>query len=123
MSKNLYKYVEYSFISDEPYTRYLEAENLDEVRNFMMRDRDWDPIHHILIISRDKYENDKWNFFWEADNIFGTWNVRPGYIEKLDYSLVNISNIFKNIDKIVLDMDLIAKNTIYQNYRGAYIND
>ena len=122
MSKNLYKYVEYSFISDEPYTRYLEADNLDEVRDFIMRDRDWDPIHHRLIISYDKYENNKWNFFWEADNIFGTWNVRPGHIEKLDYSLANVSNIFKNIDKIVLDMELIAKNTIYQNYRGI-IND
>ena len=122
MIKHLYKYAEYSCVSDEPYTRYLEAENLDEVRDFIMRDRDWDPIHHRLVISRDKYENDKWNFFWEADNIFGTWNVRPGYIEKLDYSLVNVSNIFKNIDKIVLDMDLIAKNTIYQNYRGI-IND
>ena len=122
MSKNLYKYVEYSYVSDEPYTRYLEAENLDEVRDFITRDRDWDPIPHRLIISRDKYEKDKWNFFWEADNIFGTWNVRPGYIEKLDYSLANVSNIFKNIDKIVLDMELIAKNTIYQNYRGI-IND
>ena len=122
MSKNLYKYVEYSFISDKPYTRYLEAENLDEVRDFIMRDRDWDPIHHRLIISHYKYENDKWNFFWEADNMFGTWNVRPGYIEKLDYSLANVSNIFKDIDKIVLNMELIAKNTIYQNYRGI-IND
>ena len=120
MIKNLYKYVEYSFISDEPYTRYLEAENLDEVRDFIMKTRDWDPIHHRLIISHDVCEKDKWNFFWEADNIFGTWNVRPGYIEKLDYSLANVSNIFKNIDKIVLDMDLIAKNTIYKNYRGDY---
>ena len=59
MSKKLYKYVEYSFISDKPYTRYLEAENLDEVRDFIIRDRDWDPIHHRLIISRDQYEKDQ----------------------------------------------------------------
>ena len=120
MSKNLYKYVEYSFVSDKPYTRYLEAENLDEVRDFIMRDRDWDPIHHRLIISRDKDKKDKWNFFWEADNIFGIWNDRLGYIEKLNYSVVDASNIFKNIDKIVLDMELIAKNTIYQKSRGYY---
>lgn len=120
MSKYLYKYVEYSYVSDKHYTKYLEAENLDEVRDFILRDRDWDPIHHRLIISHDKHENNKWNFFWEADTIFGTWNVRPGYIEKIDSDFDDVTNIFKNVDKIVLDMDLIAKNTIYQKTRGYY---
>lgn len=31
-----------------------------------------------------------------------------------------ISNKETNVDKIVLDMDLIAKNTIYQKTRGYY---
>ena len=120
MSKKLYKYVEYSYVSDKHYTRYFEVENLDEVRDFIIRDRDWDPKHHRIIISQDKDKKDKWNFFWEADTIFGTWNVRPGYIEKIDSSLADVSNIFKNVDKLELDIELIAKNTIYQKSRGYY---
>ena len=120
MIKHLYKYVEYSFISDKPYIRYLSVNDILDIESEILKIRGLDPKENKLIVGPDMSNENKWNFYWEAYSPFGMTNLRPGYIEKIDSDLDDVSNIFKNIDKIVLDMDLIAKNTIYQKTRGYY---
>lgn len=134
MSKYLYKYVEYNCITDKPYVKYLSVNTLLDIESVMLKIRGLDPEKNRLFITPDMDNKNKWYFTWETDFPFGVKNVnvRPGYIEKIDSDKVIgdtdilftdfdvVTNVFKNVDKIVLDMDLIAKNTIYQKTRGYY---
>lgn len=122
MSKYLYKYVEYNCITDKPYVKYLSVNTLLDVESEILKSRGLDHETNRLIITPDMDNKNKWHFIWDVDFPFGAKNikVRPGYIEKIDSDFDDVTNIFKNVDKIVLDMDLIAKNTIYQKTRGYY---
>ena len=122
MIKHLYRYVEYSYISDKHYTRYLSVNSILDIESEILKIRGLDPEKNRLIITPDMDNKNKWHFIWEVDFPFGAKNinVRPGYIEKIDSSLADVSNIFKNVDKLELDIELIAKNTIYQKSRGYY---
>lgn len=122
MSKYLYKYVEYNCITDKPYVKYLSVNTLLDVESEILKSRGLDHETNRLIIIPDMDNKNKWHFIWDVDFPFGAKNikVRPGYIEKIDSDFDDVTNIFKNVDKIVLDMDLIAKNTIYQKTRGYY---
>ena len=122
MSKYLYKYVEYNCITDKPYVKYLSVNTLLDVESEILKSRGLDHETNRLIIIPDMDNKNKWYFIWDVDFPFGAKNikVRPGYIEKIDSDFDDVTNIFKNVDKIVLDMDLIAKNTIYQKTRGYY---
>ena len=122
MSKYLYKYVEYNCISDKPYVKYLSVNTLLDVESEILKSRGLDHETNRLIITPDMDNKNKWHFIWDVDFPFGAKNikVRPGYIEKIDSDFDDVTNIFKNVDKIELDMDLIAKNTIYQKTRGFY---
>lgn len=122
MSKYLYKYVEYNCITDKPYVKYLSVNTLLDVESEILKSRGLDHETNRLIITPDMDNKNKWHFIWDVDFPFGAKNikVRPGYIEKIDSDFDDVTNIFKNVDKIELDMDLIAKNTIYQKTRGYY---
>lgn len=122
MSKYLYKYVEYNCITDKPYVKYLSVNTLLDIESEILKSRGLDHETNRLIIIPDMDNKNKWHFIWDVDFPFGAKNikVRPGYIEKIDSDFDDVTNIFKNVDKIVLDMDLIAKNTIYQKTRGYY---
>lgn len=122
MSKYLYKYVEYNCITDKPYVKYLSVNTLLDIESEILKSRGLDHETNRLIITPDMDNKNKWHFIWDVDFPFGAKNikVRPGYIEKIDSDFDDVTNIFKNVDKIVLDMDLIAKNTIYQKTRGYY---
>ena len=122
MSKYLYKYVEYNCITDKPYVKYLSVNTLLDVESEILKSRGLDHETNRLIIIPDMDNKNKWHFIWDVDFPFGAKNikVRPGYIEKIDSDFDDVTNIFKNVDKIELDMDLIAKNTIYQKTRGYY---
>ena len=122
MSKYLYKYVEYNCITDKPYVKYLSVNTLLDVESEILKSRGLDHETNRLIIIPDMDNKNKWQFIWDVDFPFGAKNikVRPGYIEKIDSDFDDVTNMFKNVDKIVLDMDLIAKNTIYQKTRGYY---
>lgn len=122
MSKYLYKYVEYNCITDKPYVKYLSVNTLLDIESEILKSRGLDHETNRLIIIPDMDNKNKWQFIWDVDFPFGAKNikVRPGYIEKIDSDFDDVTNIFKNVDKIVLDMDLIAKNTIYQKTRGYY---
>ena len=122
MSKYLYKYVEYNCITDKPYVKYLSVNTLLDVESEILKSRGLDHETNRLIIIPDMDNKNKWQFIWDVDFPFGAKNikVRPGYIEKIDSDFDDVTNIFKNVDKIELDMDLIAKNTIYQKTRGYY---
>ena len=122
MSKYLYKYVEYNYISDKQYTKYLSVNNILDIESEILKIRGLDPEKNRLIITPYMGNKNKWHFIWEVDFPFEAKNiiVRPGYIEKIDSDFDDVTNIFKNVDKIELDMDLIAKNTIYQKTRGYY---
>ena len=120
MIKHLYRYVEYSYISDKHYTRYLSVNSILDIESEILKIRGLDPEKNRLIITPDMDNKNKWHFYWEAYSPFRMTNLRPGYIEKMDSSLADVSNIFKNVDKLELDIELIAKNTIYQKSRGYY---
>lgn len=121
MSKTLYKYVEYSYISDKPYTRYLVVNSILDIESEILKSRGLDPKENRLVIEPCMDEKNRMNFFWDSYSPFRMTYLRPGYIEKIDSDLDDVSGIFKNIDKIVLDMELIAKDTIYQNSRGGVL--
>ena len=122
MIKYLYKYVEYNCITDKPYVKYLSVNTLLDIESEILKSRGLDHETNRLLITPDMNNKNKWHFIWEVDFPFGAKNisVRPGYIEKIDSDFDDVTNIFKNVDKIELDMDLIAKNTIYQKTRGYY---
>ena len=100
MIKHLYKYVEYSFISDKPYTRYLSVNNILDIESEILKIRGLDPKETKLIIEPDMSNENKWNFYWETYSPFRMTNLRPGYIEKIDSDLDDVTNIFKNVDMI-----------------------
>ena len=102
MSKYLYKYVEYSYISDKRYTRYLSVNNILDIESEILKIRGLDLEKNRLIITPDMDNKNKWHFIWEVDFPFGAKNinVRPGYIEKIDSDFDDVTNIFKNVDII-----------------------
>ena len=105
MIKHLYKYVEYSFISDKPYTRYLSVNNILDIESEILKIRGLDPKETKLIIEPDMSNENKWNFHWEAYSPFRMTNLRPGYIEKIDYDLDDVTNIFKNVDMLSMNWE------------------
>ena len=119
MSKYLYKYVEYNwFGADENCVKYFEVNTILDIETEVLKLRGLDPKENKLMFAQDMEDKNKWNFFWEAKLPFGAGvaNVRPGYIEKMDFA--DLKSQFK--DKINIDLDFIAKNTIYQKSRGYY---
>lgn len=102
MSKYLYKYVEYNYISDKHYTKYLSVNNILDIESEILKIRGLEPEKNRLIITPDMDNKNKWHFIWEVDFPFGAKNinVRPGYIEKIDSDFDDVTNIFKNVDMI-----------------------
>ena len=107
MSKHLYKYVEYNCITDKPYVKYLSVNTLLDIESEILKIRGLDPEKNRLLIMPDKDDKNRWNFTWETDFPFGVKNVnvRPGYIEKIDYNLDDVSNIFKSVDMISMNWE------------------
>ena len=102
MSKYLYKYVEYSCISNTPYVRYLSVNTILDIESEILKSRGLDPEKNRLIITPDMDNKNKWHFIWEVDFPFGAKNINisPGYIEKIDSDFDDVTNIFKNVDMI-----------------------
>ena len=100
MIKHLYKYVEYSYISDKHYTRYLSVNNILDIESEILKIRGLDPKETKLIIELDMSNENKWNFYWEVYSPFRMTNLRPGYIEKIDSDLDDVTSIFKNVNMI-----------------------
>ena len=102
MSKNLYKYVEYSFISDKPYVRYLSVNSILDIESEILKSRGLDPKENKLVIAPCMDDKNRFDFFWDSYSPFRMTYLRPGYIEKIDSDLDDVSGIFKNVDILKL---------------------
>lgn len=105
MIKHLYKYVEYSCISNKPYVRYLSVNSILEIESEILKSRGLDPKENKLVIAPCMDDKNRFDFFWDSYSPFRMTYLRPGYIEKIDSDLDDVSGIFKNVDMLSINWE------------------